>query len=174
MSTLDRRRFMGQALALSTVPGIAGLVKAEHVDRLQVPGMLALYRSGDECSHAFARHLSESGVTTLALQNDVVRQWRDGLELELKVNNKLLLGLGDWDDYALISGLAAEHRRFPLLAMQHPLGRQRTGWTRQHAGELLALTQLSNKEELERALAALAARNALAPTSPSMFSWVIG
>lgn len=177
MSTLNRRSFMGQALTFSSVGGFAGastLLQARQLESLQQHKLLVLYRDSSIESSAFAAQLATAGIETRALTEDVVRQWRDGLEAELLTNNRLLLGMGNWADFTLLKGLAAEVRRFPLLAMQHPLKLQTQDWAQQHAQELLALTQLSNNAELDLALTALSKRNELEPLAPSLFSWVLG
>jgi hypothetical protein len=177
MSTLDRRSFMGRALTFSAVSGFAGatsLASAEQLGILKNANLLVLYRASSSESAAFAASLATAGLDTQALQEDIVRQWRTGLDTEVMQQNKLLLGMGNWDDYTLIKGLAAEARRFPLLAMQHPLKLLEQDWTHDHAQEVLALVKLQDKSQLDRALTALGLRSTLAPQTPSLFSWIIG
>lgn len=177
MSTLDRRSFIGRALSFSAVSGFAGaanFAQAEQLGKLQNSNLLAVYRTASADSAAFAACLAAAGIATLALQDDVVRQWRAGLEAEFVQHNKLLLGMGNWDDFTLIKGLSAEARRFPLLTMQHPLKVQQQDWASRHAQELLTLTQLQNTAELEQALESLAQRSSLQAQAPSLFSWIIG
>jgi hypothetical protein len=175
MSTLDRRGFLGTVLHCSGAGVLAGtspLLQAQGLPAAATA--LVLYRAELPESNAFAQVWAEAGLATLPLACDVVRQWRDGLGAQFSVQQRLLIGLGSWDDQVLLQGLAAEQRRHLLLVMQHPLKLQAPGWAAQHARELVALTQQSAGAESDASLQALAGRQHLRSGTPSLFSWVLG
>jgi hypothetical protein len=177
MSGLQRREFIGSLLGFASVSGIAGpaaLANAQGLPMVAGDKTLVLYRAGQGDSAAFAAAWAAVGHATLALDQDVVRQWRDGLGDKFEAGKRLLVGLGSWDDQVLLQGLAAEARRHPLLVMQHPLQSQQAGWAAAHAQELQVLLTQASGEQQEQALQALARRGNLQPTTPSLFSWVLG
>jgi hypothetical protein len=168
----SRRDFLGTALAgtalaLTSVPLPA--LAATATRKLAGRPALALYQPHDAHATAFADALAAAGIATLALTDDPVRQWRDGLGRLVTAENFILLGLGNWSDYLVLRGLAAEQRRFPLVERQL----SRTAGTvaaRREAQDLLALIDAA---DLQQALQALNARTQARSAAPSMFSWVI-
>jgi hypothetical protein len=171
-----RRDFIaGTALVFASVSAFSGAAP----DALRAPlrklagrQVLVLYRANDTESRLFAEALAAAGCATLALSDDPVRQWRDGLG-RLLDEGFLLLGLGNWTDYSILRGLAAEQRRFPLLEMQHRRQQASADWAGQTAQDLLAISA-ANTEELRLALQALAQKGQWQSAAPSLFSWVIG
>jgi hypothetical protein len=177
MSVLDRRDFLGSLLGFASVSGFAGattLVEAASLHTVTGDAVLVLYREGISESAAFASAWAAAGFATQALAADVVRQWRDGLGRQSGEQQRLLVGLGNWDDQVLLQGLAAEQRRHPLLVMQHPLKAQQLNWAVAHARELQILLQQASLSEQEHALQTLAQRSTLQPGTPSLFSWILG
>lgn len=177
MSSLDRRNFLGSVLGFASVGGFAGaatLAQAAILPAAASDAVLVLYRSEQPESAAFAAAWSAAGVATQALATDVVRQWRDGLGRHCGEYQRVLVGLGSWDDQVLLQGLAAEQRRHPLLVMQHPKKEQPAGWAELHAQELQVLLQQASTDQQQQVLRALAQRHNLQPRMPSLFSWVLG
>jgi hypothetical protein len=165
----SRREFLaGTALALTSA-AVPLPVLAANTRKLAGRPALVMYQAHDAHATAFADELAAAGFSTLALTDDPVRQWRDGLGRLVLEENFVLLGLSNWSDYSIVRGLAAEHRRFPLLERQ-----QRkmagTAWARRQARELLVLTDAVDLHEALRALQGEAPASAPAP---SLFSWVI-
>jgi hypothetical protein len=165
----SRREFLtGTAVALTSVTVPLSTFAATDTRKLAARPALVLYQAHDAHAVAFADELAKAGFATLALTDDPVRQWRDGLGRLVLEENFILLGLSNWTDYSVLRGLAAEHRRFPLLERQ-----QRklagTAWARQQARDLLALT---DSADLPQALRELGSTN-VRGTQPSLFSWVL-
>jgi hypothetical protein len=165
----SRREFLaGTALALGSA-AVPLHVLAANTRTLAGRPALALYQAYDAHATAFADELAAAGFSTLALTDDPVRQWRDGLGRLVLEENFVLLGLSNWSDYSLMRGLAAEHRRFPMFERQ-----QRkmagTAWARQQARDLLALADAG---DLRKALAEMQSRTSAQHSAPSLFSWVI-
>lgn len=75
--------------------------------------VLVVYRADDAQSVAFAQTMQASGMTAFALGPDVVRQWRDELQVLVVERGCRLLGRTGYADWFLLRGLAAEHRIFP-------------------------------------------------------------
>jgi hypothetical protein len=164
----SRREFLaGTALALGSA-AVPLPMLAANTRRLAGRPTLGLYQPHDPHATAFADELAAAGISTLALTDDPVRQWRDGLGKLVTEENFVLLGLGNWSDYTLLRGLAAEQRRFPLLEMQLRK-RAGTAWARQQARDLLALADANDLQEALRTLQGAAPARSPAP---SLFSWV--
>lgn len=160
-----RRRFLagGGALVLTPVHSIAALDLDTTYwlqQHLRAGEALVLYRQDAAAAAGFATTLAEAGIETQRLEQDVVQQWRTGLGRRFVERKQLLLGLGDWNDYCLLRGLAAECRRFPLLELQHPAGGDAV-WAASHARALL---------QLQRTPTASPA----AAVGPGLFTWIIG
>ena len=68
----------------------------------------------------------------------------------------------------MLRGLAAEHRRFPLLERQQRK-QAGTAWARQQAQDLLALADTQDLHEVLRELDGKVQQRSAAP---SLFSWV--
>ena len=165
----SRREFLaGTAVALTSA-AVPLPVLAANTRKLAGRPALVLYQAHDPHATAFADELAAAGFSTLALTDDPVRQWRDGLGRLVTEENFVLLGLSNWSDYTIVRGLAAEHRRFPLLERQ-----QRkmagTAWARQQARDLLALAEAG---DLKAALQELQGRTPARSSAPSLFSWVV-
>lgn len=165
----SRREFLaGTAMALTSA-AVPLPVLAANTRKLAGRPALVLYQAHDPHATAFADELAAAGFSTLALTDDPVRQWRDGLGRLVTEENFVLLGLSNWSDYTIVRGLAAEHRRFPMLERQ-----QRkmagTAWARQQARDLLTLADAS---DLQEALLKLKASASAHSTAPSLFSWVV-
>ena len=106
--SLERRRFLQQssgAVALATVGAGTAAVAADN-------RTLLLYRLEDAESRAFAAAMHSKGMLTVALGNDVVRQWRDELQSLVVLQHYKMMGRTGYTDYFLLRGLAAEHRIF--------------------------------------------------------------
>jgi hypothetical protein len=166
----SRREFLaGTALALTSASIPLSTFAAATTRKLGARPALVLYQRHDVHASAFADELAAHGFATLALTDDPVRQWRDGLGQLVMQQDFALVGLSNWSDYSVLRGLAAEHRRFPLLERQ-----QRkvagTAWARQHAREMLAL---ANTDDLQGVLPELKNKTEERHTAPSLFSWVI-
>lgn len=177
MSTLDRRDFVAGLLRFSGVSAVAAaspLLQAAALAGTSQDSVLVLWRPGLGESEAFAQAWSQAGCSTQVLATDVVRQWRDGLSAQFAGGQRLLVGLGSWDDQVLLQGLAAEQRRHPLLVLQHALKAQQAGWAEAHAQELQTLLLQVSSAQQHAALQALARRRSLQPDTPSLFSWVLG
>jgi hypothetical protein len=165
----SRREFLaGTAVALASA-AVPLPVLAANTRKLAGRPALVLYQAHDPHATAFADELAAAGLSTLAMTDDVVRQWRDGLGRLVTEENFVLLGLSNWSDYLVVRGLAAEHRRFPMLERQ-----QRkmagTAWARRQARDLLAL---ADANDLQEALLALKSGTEARTTAPSLFSWVV-
>jgi hypothetical protein len=166
----SRREFLaGTAVALSAATMPLGALAAGDTRKLAARPALVLYQPHDAHAAAFADELAAAGFATLALTDDAVRQWRDGLGRLVVEENFVLLGLSNWTDYSVLRGLAAEYRRFPMLERQQ--GRMAgTAWARRHACDLLALAEA---EDLQAALQNLQAGVSARSSAPSLFSWII-
>ncbi len=167
----SRRDFLaGTALALTSATVPLPTFAAKTMRKLAGRPLLALYQPHDAHATAFADELAAAGFATLALTDDPVRLWRDGLGRLVTTENVVLVGLSNWTDYTVLRGLAAEHRRFPLLERQ-----QRkmagTAWARQQARDLARLAETA---ELQNALNTLNTGHQTRSAAPSLFSWVLG
>jgi hypothetical protein len=165
----SRREFLaGTALALTSA-AVPLPVLAANTRKLAGRPALVMYQPHDAHATAFADELAAAGFSTLALTDDPVRQWRDGLGRLVCDENFVLLGLSNWSDYSIVRGLAAEHRRFPLVERQ-----QRkmagTAWARQQARDLLALADAA---DLPVAARTLQDSSKISGLAPSLFSWII-
>jgi len=110
--SLERRRFLQQstgAVALATV----GTTAVAGDNRT-----LVLYRPEDAESRDFAEAMHNKGLLTVALGDDVVRQWRDELHTLVVEQHYKMMGRTGYADYFLLRGLAAEHRLFPQHEQQ--------------------------------------------------------
>jgi hypothetical protein len=166
----SRREFLaGTAVALTSATVPLDTLAAADTRKLAARPALVLYQAHDAHATAFADELAGAGFATLALTDDPVRQWRDGLGRLVLDENFILLGLSNWSDYSVLRGLAAEHRRFPLLERQQRK-QAGTAWARQQARGLLAL---ADAHDLQEALHELNGKAQQRSAAPSLFSWVI-
>jgi hypothetical protein len=74
---------------------------------------VVVYRPELPNADYFAASWQHQGLSVLALQGDMVIQWRQQLRKHYR-EGKVLIGQGHWDDYFLLKGLAAEERRLVL------------------------------------------------------------
>ena len=131
--------------------------------------LLVLYQAHDPHASAFAAEFSAAGYATLALTDDPVRQWRDGLSRLVRDEHLLLIGLSNWSDYSMLSGLAAEERRFPLFHRRQAK-RRGNAWAREYARTMLAVAGADDAEEALRDMGRMPEPPAAAP---SLFSWAL-
>ena len=107
--SLERRRFLQQSSGAVAVATLGTATAASAGDN----HTLVLYRPEDAESRAFAEAMHNKGMLTVALGNDVVRQWRDELQALVVQQGCKMMGRTGYADYFLLRGLAAEHRIFP-------------------------------------------------------------
>lgn len=166
----SRREFLaGTAVALTSATVPLNALASPQTRTLAARPALVLYQAHDAHATAFADEFAKAGFATLALTDDPVRQWRDGLGRLVLDENFVLLGLSNWADYSVLRGLAAEERRFPLLERQQ---RKQVGtaWARQQARDLLVL---ADADDLQAAARTLQDSSQPRNSAPSLFSWVI-
>jgi hypothetical protein len=123
MNTLDRRTFIGRTLLFPALGStLANFALAESMaSAVQLESAIVLYRADNARCADFAAGLQAEGFSVIALEPDIVRQWRTLLATGTINKNTVLLGMGNWDDYFLVKQLAAEQWRKTLQSMQHPL-----------------------------------------------------
>ena len=162
-------------MAFSTVSAVSSL-NADSVwqglQTLDTGKALVVYRQSEVQARQFASAFASVGITVQALGQDPVRQWRDGLGQQISEQGLMVTGMGNWADYTMIRGLAAEQRRLPLLELQHALGQNNPQWALVHAHELMQACAC-DRDSLRAALHALAARQTNSISVPSLFSWVL-
>jgi hypothetical protein len=168
----SRREFLaGTAVALTSA-AVPLPVLAANTRKLANRSALVLYQAHEPHATAFADELAAAGFSTLAMTDDPVRQWRDGLGRLVLDENFVLLGLSNWADYMIVRGLAAEHRRFPLLERQQRK-KAGTAWARQQARDLLALADATDLPQALLQALREQDRAGSRGTQPSLFNWVI-
>lgn len=163
----SRREFLAGTAAAVTAASVPLPAFASGFRRFASRPLLVVYQEYDAHAAAFAAEFDAAGYATLALTDDPVRQWRDGLGRLVRDDNILMLGLTNWSDYLMLRGLAAEERRFPLFESQQAKGRS-VASAREHARTILALAEAGD--------AALRELNAVPPPKgalPSLFSWAL-
>ena len=170
-------------LAFSSVSAIAPLNADTLWQTLQglVSGKaMVLYRDTDRQARQFAAVFAAAGLPVLALALDPVRQWRDGLGQQIRDQGLMVVGMGNWADYCVVRGLAAEQRCLPLLEMQHSLAQENPDWALQHGKELLDAC-VCDRDSLRVVLQTIATTQAdnsslngnFKGSAPSVFSWVM-
>ncbi|MGV3592203.1 MAG: hypothetical protein ACO1PZ_10980 [Gammaproteobacteria bacterium] len=166
----SRREFLEGTAAVMTTAGlpISALAASAH-RRFAGRPLLVLYRSHDVHATVFADEFHHEGFATLALSDDPVRQWRDGLGRLLRDDNLLLIGLTNWSDYAMLRGLAAEERRHPLFESRQ-YKQVDSRWAREHAQALLSI---ANAGDACRALGELSTTSQTQRATPALFSWAL-
>ena len=112
--SLERRRFLQQSSGAVAVATLGTATAASAGDTR----ILVVYRPEDAESRAFAEAMYSKGMQTVALGNDVVRQWRDELHTLVVQQGYKMMGRTGYADYFLLRGLAAEHRLFPQHEQQ--------------------------------------------------------
>jgi hypothetical protein len=177
----DRRRFMkgtGSMLALGSLPAYltanANDLKVTLGELQQHQGIV-VYREDDVHSVAFADTMAKAGLKTVALTDDLVRQWRDGLGEAVSKSGTPLLGLTSWPDYLLLSGLAFEARKYPLLELQHAVEQPgKANWSASLALDYMHLPVTSDRQIIQEMAQQHLSSQSIAPKTPSLFSWLIG
>jgi hypothetical protein len=176
----SRRRFIkgtGTLVALGSLPAYLSAdtdALQSSLGALKQRQGIVLYRENDLHSLSFAETLSQSGMQPIALSNDLVRQWRDGLgELVMK-SSQAIIGLGNWSDYFVIRGLAAEQRQHVMLELQHPVEQPgRENWAATLAIDYLQLPETTDKKSLQAHFAKTVGNNKIKIGTRSVFSWLI-
>lgn len=179
-SFLTRRRFVKSSsslVALGTLP-VCLTTNAEELSAslggLQQQHGVVLYRHSQSHALAFATTLSQAGFRTIALQDDPVRQWRDGLGTLAAQSEGPLLGLSNWADYLLVRGLAAEQRKHVMLEVQHSINQPgNVNWPVDVAEGYLRLTPAMDNRSLAKLLQKPVTQNAVTPGTPTLFSWLV-
>ncbi len=174
-----RRRFIkgtGSLVALGSLPGYLTAntqMLASTFGDLQQRQGIVLYRDNDIHSRTFADTLFAAGFHPVALTDDPVRQWRNSLEQMSGDNSMPLMGLTNWADYLIISGLAAEQRRHVMLELQHAVYQpEKKNWPGELAVEYLQVPETADKELLQAHFSKTLTRP-LSPGTRSLFSWLI-
>jgi hypothetical protein len=176
----DRRRFMkntGSLAALGSLPAYLTANPAElksPLNELQQHQGIVLYREALTHSVAFADTLANAGLKAVALSDDLVRQWRGGLGEELSVAGKPVLGLTNWTDYFVISGLAAEQRKHVLLEMQHMEEQPGTAnWSANLAAAFLHLPVNADQGSIQALMQDTLSGQTIKTGNKTLFSWLI-
>jgi hypothetical protein len=175
----NRRRFVqgtGSLVALGSVPAYLTANEDELQDFLGgIQQGVVLYRK--QVSHAvdFAGVLARAGLTAVALSDDPVRQWRDGLGDIAGGQGVPITGLTNWADYLVLSGLAAEQRKHVVLEMQHPVTQPGSeNWPTNLATGLLQFPFQANRKFIAQLVAEImAGQPGVRPGETSLFSWII-
>ncbi len=174
-----RRRFIkgtGSLVALGSLPGYLAAnteMLASTFGDLQQRQGIVLYRDNEIHSRIFADTLSAAGIHPVALTDDPVRQWRNSLQAMPGDNGMPLMGLTNWADYLIISGLAAEQRRHVMLELQHAVHQpEKKNWSGELAVEYLQIPETADKNLLQAQFSKTLTRP-ISPGSRSLFSWLI-
>ncbi len=112
--SLERRRFLQQSSGAVALASVGTATVADAGDSRT----LVLYRPEDAESRTFAAAMHSKGMLTVALGDDVVRQWRDELQTLVVQQHYKMMGRTGYADYFMLRGLAAEHRIFPQHEQQ--------------------------------------------------------
>jgi hypothetical protein len=177
LPTTSRRRFLASSSNVLALTLLAGSIPLRaHDSTLRAPNsnILVLYRAGDSHSRQFAGEFALAGHLIRELSDDPVRQWRDELYTRVIHDNFTLPGLGNWADFSILRGLAAESRRFPRMAIQHEKYQTANAeWAAHHARLLLADNCLNNSGRLALMTKNLNNKSTINSGRPSLFSWII-
>ena len=176
----NRRRFLkgtGSMVALGSLPAYL----TANADDLQASlgelhkhGGIVLYREDEIHSVAFADTLAKAGLESVALTDDLVRQWRDGMGAKAGRAGVPVLGLTSWPDYLLISGMAAEQRKHVQLHMQHAITRPgKPNWSASLALGFMHLPVTADRQTIQSMAATHLADDVIKPNTPTLFSWLI-
>ena len=176
-----RRRFIkggGSLVALGSLP-VYLTAKPERLVQplaeLQQRRGIVLYRDNDLHSRSFAETLSATGIHAVALTDDPVRQWRKSLSQMAAEKGMPVMGLSNWADYLMISGLAAEQRKHVMLELQHAVYQpqaEKESWSCELALEYLQLPKITDKDLMQTHFSKLLDKK-LRPGTQSLFSWFI-
>jgi len=181
---INRRGFIrdtGSLVALGSLPAYLNASTAAvsaGIDGLLQDGGIVLYRQEDAHSVAFASMLANANINAVALGDDPVRQWRDGLDKKsgaTGIRAKVpLIGLTSWPDYLLISGMASEQRQHVLLHMQHHVSStMQETWAAKLAGDYLQLPTGADRPVLSAFADRHTQNQAVKPGERTLFSWLI-
>ncbi len=176
LSVFSRRQFLASGTSVFACTVLAGSVPSQPELSVwpHAQNLLVLYRNNEACSRQFAYEFALKGCMTRELGNDPVRQWRDELRDLVLNDNYMLAGLGNWVDFTILRGLAAEHRRFPLMFARHVRHQPALeDWPSQHAQELLAATSANDTGPLHLFAENLHEAAPHSTAEPSLFSWII-
>ena len=141
-------------------PGNAAASADEH------PQSVVLFREEETASVLFATALQHTGMHSVALERDVVRQWLDLNKTLRGSKSSAVFGLTNWSDLQIVKGLAAEHRLFLRSESRLPGGSQLGD--RQVVSIAMSLYEAYN----QNCYSALDMETGAAKTS-ALFSWVI-
>lgn len=176
-----RRRFIkggGSLVALGSLPAYLTAkpeMLVQPLAELQQRRGIVLYRDNDLHSRSFAENLSATGIHAVALTDDPVRQWRKSLSQMAAEKGMPVMGLSNWADYLMISGLAAEQRKHVMLELQHAVYQpqaEKESWSCELALEYLQLPEITDKDLMQTHFSKLLDRK-LRPGTQSLFSWFI-
>ncbi|GEM_PF-741077 len=176
----SRRQFMkgtGSLVALGSLPayvraGPEGL--HGHLGGIMDRQGIVVFRQDDAHSVAFAGTLEKAGLEAIALTDDPVRQWRDGLGDKVAASAGPVMGLTSWPDYLILNGLAAEHRKLVQLEIQHAV--EQTGhhnWSASLAIGYLQLPVKAGRDEVHELAKEFLGEETVPVGTPSLFSWLI-
>lgn len=176
----SRRRFIkgtGTLVALGSLPAYLSadtVALRSTLDVLKKRQGIVLYKESELHSLAFADTLSQAGLKPVVLTDDLVRQWRDGLGQLIEKTRQPILGIGNWADYLVINGLAAEQRRHVLVELQHPVeqvGKQ--NWASTLALDYLHMPENANRKTVQAHFESSDGKEKIQPGTRTVFSWLI-
>lgn len=176
----SRRRFIrrtGSLVALGSLPAYlhadTTAFNAGVNSMLRQQG-LVLFREEDAHSAAFAATMAEAGLETVALSDDLVRQWRDSLGDLVGRQSMTVIGLTNWADYLLINELSREQRKHVMLEIQHQMAKSSAinGAATLAAG-YLHLPFTADRETLADFAREVVGNPPLQAGQRTLFSWLI-
>ncbi len=178
----DRRKILkgtGSLVALGTLPAYLtanGEELKASLSGLQNQIGMVLYRADELHSFVFAETLANAGLKTVALTDDLVRQWRDGMGESIRSNNLPVVGLTNWTDYLMLNGMAAEDRKHVLIEMQHPVNQPaKQNWASELALGFLHLPAAGVRQNVQGLVEGfLSEQKTIQPGEATLFSWMIG
>lgn len=178
LQSVPRRRFLaatGTVLAVTATAALRqnGLAAAALPESATQQPVLVLYRDSLALAREFALHSRAAGLPVLALAADPVRQWRDDLAALVGTAGWRIAGQGNWMDYSIVRGLAAEQRRLPLVTLQHGTTQLQRHGIKPLADLLLAFAQENDAQERICRHALLTDHPDNNHPRPDLFSWVI-
>ena len=175
-----RRKFVkgtGSLVALGSLPAYLTASTEElnaTLNELKQTQGLVLYRESDTHSIAFADMLSRAGLKAVALTDDLVRQWRDGLGNLARKAGVPILGLTNWPDYLIINGLAAEQKKRVQLELQHSVVQSgKENWSASLALDYMHLPLEADKKTIQNLAKEYQGEHTIKPNTSTLFSWLI-
>lgn len=177
----ERRAFIKRSSGLVALGSMPAYLTANTenlqsgIEGIQQHEGIVLYSEKEMHSVAFADTMAKAGLETVALTDDLVRQWRDGLGNKISQSGAPVIGLSNWPDYLVLSGLAAEARLHVMMEMQHPVEQPgKDNWSARLAVGFLHLPQQAGREKAATLVKEfLADQKQLSPGEKSLFSWII-